>query len=314
VGKICISDIETGGFIIKFQPISLQDKPLFDLYFRKRRYDNSDCTFTNLYMWRKAYRIAWTVENGFLYLKGSWDGTVFAFAPFGRTEAGFEDAVLKLIEYFHEHNLPFIMKGVTADILGALQVHKSGRFANREDRDSYDYVYYARALVESKGRAYNSKKNHINFFERNYPNYEYRPITDDVLPSCIDMALQWHDANKCQDIMLEFEKDAIAEALNNFDYLSLQGGVILLDGKVEAFAFGEYLNEDTAVIHIEKGNPAIRGIYQIINREFCRNAWMTCTYINREEDMGIPGLREAKQSYRPIKMVEKYDIILTNTR
>jgi hypothetical protein len=96
--------------------------------------------------------------------------------------------------------------------------------------------------------------------------------------------------------------------LTNFSKLNLKGGVIVLNGVVEAFTFGEKLNEDTAVIHVEKANPDISGIYSAINRDFCRETWSETTYINREEDMGLEGLRKAKESYSPIKMIEKFDV------
>jgi uncharacterized protein len=84
----------------------------------------------------------------------------------------------------------------------------------------------------------------------------------------------------------------------------------LIDEKIEAFTFGEMINEDTAVIHVEKGNPDIKGIYPVINQEFCQNTWQGVKYINREEDMGIEGLKKAKESYYPVMLIEKFDVRL----
>ncbi len=135
-------------------------------------------------------------------------------------------------------------------------------------------------------------------------------MTEEIVPYCIASAVEWYDRRTDNHLGLEYEKFAILEALGNFKYLGFQGGVIELYGKIEAFTCGEVLNEDTAVIHMEKGNTEIRGLYQMINREFCRHAWPHMTYINREEDMGIEGLRRAKKSYNPVKLINKYEVTL----
>jgi hypothetical protein len=108
------------------------------------------------------------------------------------------------------------------------------------------------------------------------------------------------------------ELEAIREALTNFSALKFQGGVILIDNKVEAFTLGELLNNQTAVVHIEKANPEIKGAYAIINQQFCEKTWHNIPYINREQDLGESGLRQAKLSYSPDHMVEKYSIKLAD--
>ena len=105
---------------------------------------------------------------------------------------------------------------------------------------------------------------------------------------------------------MQAELFAVEQALAQFDALNLSGGIIRIDGKIKSFTVGEALCEDTAVIHIEKADPTIPGLYQMINREYLSNAWPQMSFVNREEDMGLAGLRAAKQSYRPVRMVEKY--------
>jgi len=137
----------------------------------------------------------------------------------------------------------------------------------------------------------------------------YMPLTEALVQDCIDNELEWCEKRNCDEVLdLRCEKFAIIEALLKFSYLELSGGVIMIGGKVEAFTFGEALNEDTAVIHVEKGNPDINGIYAVINQEYCVNNWESMQYINREEDMGIEGLRKAKESYYPVTLIEKYDV------
>jgi hypothetical protein len=131
---------------------------------------------------------------------------------------------------------------------------------------------------------------------------------DDVL---IDEVLQlqedWCEFKECADNQdLFLEDQAIYEALKNYRLLKFKGGVVLIDGKVEAFSFGEILNPETAVIHVEKANPEIPGLYTAINQMFASDSWSDVKYINREQDLGLEGLRKAKESYYPVHMIEKY--------
>ena len=127
-------------------------------------------------------------------------------------------------------------------------------------------------------------------------------MTQQVI-KCVD---RWMNKNNLDNILLKHERKGILEILTHWDILDIKGGAILINGTIEAFSFGELLCPDIAVIHIEKANTNIAGIYQAINRYFIQNEWSNTVYINREEDMGIPNLKKAKQSYRPISMVEKY--------
>jgi len=236
------------------------------------------------------------------------------FAPFGEHTAALGQVIENLATYFAQIARPLLIKGATCEVIKILQALRPGHFTYREDKDNYDYVYLTQDLINLKGRKYSAKKNHLNTFMKRYPIHQYLPICKDLVPSCINIAIEWYRNRAPLDAMLLYEKDAIIEALNHFDDLGLTGGAILVDGEVKAFAFGEPLNEDTIVIHIEKGNPEIRGIYQVINQQFCEHAWYEYKYVNREEDMGIKGLRAAKQSYHPIMMIKKYDITLRSKR
>lgn len=298
----------TGGIVINFRQIQLEDKPVFDEFFRQQYYENAHFNFTNLFMWRNAYQIEWAVEEDFLYTRASWGDQKFVMQPFG-PQQHLGKAVEKWLNYFCDLGVPFMMSGVEAAPAAMIEQSMPGKLLISSDRDNYDYVYRVQDLIDLKGRSYHSKKNHVNSFRKNYSNYQYLSLTDDLIGQCVDNIIEWCRKHGCyKDPILLAEKNAIIEVLNNFEALQLTGGVIVIDGKVEAFCFGEQLNTDTAVIHVEKANPEIRGAYAAINQEFCRNNLSHLEYVNREEDMGIPGLRKAKQSYHPVKMVEKYII------
>lgn len=297
--------------IINFQPVNLEDKPIFDKFFQQQRYENCECTFANLFMWQQCYSTEWVLEEDFLCVKGISDNVTFVLPPFATNMDKLETIINKLMAYFREQKMPFMMKGVPPAFCRLLAEIKPNLFQYEEDRDGFDYVYSASDLINLAGRKYSRKRNHIHNFQKKYPNYLYRPLTSDLIQGCIQTTLEWCEKKDCEeDPSLDCEKCAVLRGLENFSYLQLQGGVIIVNGKVEAFTFGEKLNEDTAVVHVEKGNYDMKGIYPIINQDFCRHNWQNMQYINREEDLGIEGLRKAKESYFPVKMAEKYVVTL----
>lgn len=300
-----------GGVTINFQPIKLTDKPVFDSFFRARRYENAHFNFTNLFMWRNAYNIEWCTESGFLFIRAAWGNEQFALQPFG-PDAEFGKAITIWEDYFKQNGLPFIISGMESGAALQLEKLRPGFFKFREDRDNYDYIYSAQDLINLKGRKFHSKKNHFNSFKKMYSNFVYLPLSAELVGQCIATASDWYEkkTDATDDDLIDYEKNAIIEALTNQEQLGLTGGVIMINGTVEAFTFGEQLNADTAVIHVEKANADIRGIYPAINQQFVKHAWPKMRYINREEDMGLEGLRKSKLSYHPVKFVKKYVVTI----
>ncbi|NLP41525.1 MAG: DUF2156 domain-containing protein [Veillonellaceae bacterium] len=300
-----------GGVIINFQPIKLDDKPVFDSFFRARRYENAHFNFTNLFMWRHAFNIEWCTEAGFLLIRAAWGKEQFALQPFG-PEAELGKAITIWEDYFKQNNLPFIISGIESGAALQFEKLRPGFFKFHEDRDNYDYIYSAQDLINLKGRKFHSKKNHFNNFKKVYSNFVYLPLSAELVGQCVATAADWFEkkTDTIKNELIDYEKNAIIEALTNQEYLDLTGGVIMINGTVEAFTFGEQLNADTAVIHVEKANADIRGIYPAINQQFVKHAWSKMRYINREEDMGLEGLRKSKLSYNPVKFVKKYVVTI----
>ena len=269
-------------------------------------YHGSECAFGNLFMWQTCYDIFWTEAHGFLVLKVKRNDVDFFLQPFGGKD---EDLPLLMKEIKEYHNgKPFEIHGIYDD--GRERLLKA--FPDLEitdDRDNWDYVYLQQNLATLVGRKYHGKKNHCNAFVKEHPDYVYEEMNRSNIEECLAFGDMWCEHRMSDDPSLVCEKCAIHEALDNFEALKLRGGVIRIDGKVEAFSFGEKINDDTAVLHVEKANPEIRGLYAVINRDFAKNAWGDVTYLNREEDMGHEGLRMAKESYKPEFMVKKYSTI-----
>lgn len=295
--------------IIDFHDLTKQDKPLLDRYFRSRYYENSHFNFTNLFMWRIPYHVRWCEENGVLYMTCEWEGTLMAMQPFGPEEK-MQEATDRFLAYFQEIGRPLLFVGLESGYAEFLEQYKGASFDIREDRDNFDYVYLAEKLISLSGRKLHSKKNHLNAFRKMYPQAEYLAITEEIIPACRVELESWYQmrlTDEPDDPFIDWERRAILEVFDDYEYFGLRGGAIRLDGRIIAFTFGEQLNTDSVVVHVEKADPNIRGAYPAINQGYVANNWSGMTYINREEDMGHEGLRKAKESYKPEKMIRKFN-------
>lgn len=222
------------------------------------------------------------------------------------------DICKKLLTWLHDEQgivNPYIDR---ADTRLVEELQNLSGFQIQPVRDQFDYVYHTSDLSNLAGDKYHKKKNHLNKFSRSY-SFTYQPIQESHLGQCLALADIWCAERHCvEDFGLAGEWDAIKDILHHYPALQpqLQGAVILIDNQVAAFTFGEILNAQTAVIHIEKVNPKIPELYTVINQQFCEHAWQQIPLINREQDLGEPGLRQAKLSYHPTRLVEKYQIRL----
>ncbi|MDR3563977.1 MAG: phosphatidylglycerol lysyltransferase domain-containing protein [Negativicutes bacterium] len=281
---------------------------MFDSFFHKDRYENSEATFTYYYMWRKAGNIRWGIAAGCLCILLDFSGRPFAFSPFGVEEGKFPEALAAIEDHFRVIGKPFYMRGITGQTPDLFARFAPDRYVLSPNRESFDYLYRGDDLRQLAGRRYAGKRNHIHAFMKEYSDYRYQAIDEVNLPDCIAYAEKWFERHKATRY-LAAERTATMDILQQFLFLGLKGAVIEVDGKIEALTLGEALGPDVAVIHTEKANAAMRGLYQVINRDFCCREWADKEYINREEDMGVEGLRTAKLSYYPCRMVEKYQAI-----
>jgi hypothetical protein len=183
---------------------------------------------------------------------------------------------------------------------------------------AWDYVYSRESLSTLKGKKLHGKRNHINKFLSKYPDYEYKRLTPEMVEDCIALYDKWiMEKDEETAKTLQTEKRSVLRALNNMEELDLIGGTIFIDNKLCAFTVGERLHPHMQLIHIEKGDTDYEGIFPMINQQYVLHECSDVELINREEDMGVEGMRKAKRSYQPIKMIEKHLISvkdLTNVK
>lgn len=285
-----------------FREIHFEDKQVIEEAFKINEPIISEYTFTNLFVWRETSKVLISQIGKTILIK-RWNSEInqyFIFPPIG--EKGVVDAVNDMLSIIDRRNLPplYGINRMEAESL------KNENFTIKEMRDSWDYVYLVRNLADLPGEKYYVKRKNIEKCLEDYqPKYE--TITKEIVDQCVQLQTSWCNLRNCNaNPGLEAEQRAIKEAFFHFNNLNIFGGAIIINNKVEAFTIGERLNKDTSVIHFEKANPNITGLYQVINQCFCINALQGFMYVNREQDLGIPGLRQAKMSYHPSFFIEKY--------
>lgn len=289
----------------EFKEINLEDKPLFDHLFMQFPPVISEFTFTNLFIWRQAYQIKISRFQNFLCILSDRKENPFFFPPIG--EGDMVECCQSLLKYLKEKGNPPQMARVPETMVTQMDWETRG-IKVELDRNQCDYVYLTQDLLELKGRKYHRKRNHIKQFQEKYP-YRYISLTSEWIPQCLELQTDWCDLRHCEASPgLLSESHAIKEAFTHFEALGVKGGAILIQGKVEAFTLGDLLNPETAVIHIEKANPAFEGLYPTIHQAFLEHQWSGTTYVNREQDLGEEGLRKAKESYFPHHLVNKYTL------
>jgi len=269
----------------------------------------SELTFGNLFIWRSYYGYEWTMLDGCLVLLAhDPDGTTFALPPVGPGNRA--SVAFRVLTHLRDDLGMPSAKIARAGARLVADLEEDPRFVVMETRDHADYVYLTQGLAKLAGRRYSSKRNHINQFMRYY-DFDVVSVTPDLVRDCLDLAEVWCEQRLCdEDLSLQHELCGIQAMLENFEALQVDGGAIVVQGKVQAFALGERLNDSTAVIHIEKANPEFRGIYTKMTQAYAERWADATTFINLEQDLGEPGLRRAKKSYLPDHLSDKYEVTL----
>jgi hypothetical protein len=293
-----------------FSEITLGSKAEFDYYIKLHNPLISELTFTNFFAWRHFYKFRYSVISGLLcVISVPCRGEPFAMMPLGNVnEDNFSEAYSKLKEYFGKMGWRLVFRKITAGEIEFFKKRIASETSIVYDRDNSDYLYKTDDLINLRGKKYDGKRNHINKFKKLY-TYEYVPLESALLDECARIMEQWCADKNCKCVDGEYcERKANLEILENFGVLDYKGALVKVDSVYEAFTAGELLNENTAVIHVEKAKSSIKGLYTFINQQFVEKEWSGTTYINREQDLGFEGMRKAKLSYHPVRLIDKYTV------
>jgi len=274
------------------------------------RYENSEASVANMYMWQHYYNTKFCIINNIIYsiydMHG--DAQTEAFMPYGANRNSCETTDF-LLSYFEENfNRYPTINLATEDYLNFLL--RAGKYNIRyeEVRNSFDYVYNTKDLIDLSGRKYHAKKNHYNAFVKKH-NIEYKRYNSEMYDQCIEFCSNVvKQRTKDNEKVYHSEMKSIINAFDAYDLLNLICSLIIIDDKIVALSLGERLTDNYALIHIEKAAYDYRDAYPVINRLALKNEFSDLEFVNREEDLGIPGLRKAKKSYHPCRMIKKYKI------
>jgi hypothetical protein len=294
----------------EFIPVRLEDREPIQARLDAYRPETSELSFTNLFLWQEHYGIQWSVLGEWLLILCTAGGPrCHALPPVGPPRRA--EVCRELLEYLRAERKAEDPQIERADARLSQELAGHPDFAIEPVRDHFDYLYLRKELAELAGKKYHGKRNHIAQFERRH-TWRYESLDAGRAAACRELARHWCQIKRCEeDQGLSGESRAVETALLHIGSLDLRCGSILLDGRVAAFCLGEMLTPDTAVVHIEKADPDIPGLYPLINREFCRRAIPDAVFVNREQDLGEEGLRRAKLSYHPERLVEKFRIRLS---
>ncbi len=297
--------------MIPFKQVTLEDKDWIDKLCKEEDSRSADHNFTNIFVWDDSFMQKVAEVHGCLAIRLGYEDHPFYAYPVGAGDT--KAAILALKEDSASHGVPLRLRGITAPHIGALEAMFPGEFQLTNDRFVYDYIYSAEKLASLGGKKLHAKRNHINRFIENNPDWSFEPVTAENIGQCAAFNEEWLALNGGDDPS-EYEDEVLAlrRTFANYEYLGLEGGILRAGGKTIAYTIGEKTGSDTYDVHFEKAHYDIQGSYAMINREFVRyvtEKHPEIKYINREDDMGLENLRKAKESYYPEFMVEKHTAV-----
>ncbi len=285
------------------RPLELSDEAAVREVFAAESPEISDFTFACLWIWRRTLPVEIAaLDGGLVFVLHSERCPSYALPPFGAADR--VGAVRRVLEGLRAELGPLAGLRLVPERL-AEELQGAGLHVE-DDRTVADYVYRSADLIGLPGRRYDAKRNWI---KRCLATHEctYEPIRGPIIGECAAYMEEWCADRDCaEDVDLCAESMAVREAFARWDELGLIGGAVRVRGDVRAFAVGERLGETAGVQHFEKADARIPGLYQVVNQWFTREAFSGVEWVNREEDLGNPGLRKAKQSYHPARLVKKF--------
>ena len=292
--------------MIDFQKLDLHRKQDCDRFLQHCGSRGCEYSFANLYMWGRQ-EAAFLSDS--LVIFSQFDRR--SIYPFPVIRGEIKPVLDALMEDAHSRKIRFRITSMTQGECDILESLYPGKFRFYADRDSWDYVYSIDDLADLKGKKFQKKRNHLNKFQELHPNYRTELLNRENIPVAMALIEKWNQSDPCADPGSEFYQEcrALRRAFAHYEELEMEG-MLLLDGEeVLAVTMGSRLSEDTFDIHFEKALDRPDSAYPAINRDFARylrDKYPELRWLNREDDLGLPGLRKAKLSYNPDHMVEKF--------
>ena len=288
--------------MIPFERLTLDKKAEYDALLRHAAHRGCAYSFANLYLWGR--QCAARVGDQLLLFSHFGGKTMY---PYPAGPGVNKETIGLLMADAKKRGIPLRLAGLNTQDVEHLEDWFPGAFRFHCGRDGHEYVYAIDDLAELKGKKYQPKRNHINRFLLEYPDARILPMNDETLPDAEALANRWYQ-RRTDEEDAGMEHVALGRAFANYKELGLEGLVMYVGEQVVAMTMGSFLSEDTVDVHFEKADTDYTGASAVINRAFARHIrdkYPAVKFLNREDDMGLEGLRKAKLSYHPHHMVEK---------
>lgn len=292
--------------MLNFRRININDRERAEEYLKLSDFQGCEYCFANNLAWHRLNDTEVAFYRQF-YISKSVDGNTiyFTYPAGGGNIFDFIDS--QLVPYCKNSDIPLVICGVTKQNAELLKEHYGERAEISYDRDNSDYIYNADDLINLAGKKYHGKRNHIKRFKEK--PWHYENLTPEHFENCIKFAAEFYNkGNSYTEFSAVVEQFAIDTYFKYYEQLNLKGGVLFREEKLVGFCIGERLNSNTIVVHIEKALAEIQGAYPTLCNEFLKANAQEFKYVNREEDLGIEGLRKSKLSYHPCFLTEKHTV------
>ncbi len=286
--------------MLEFKNFEITDIEKIKKYTNMKGVFSCETSFVNMFVWQSVYGNMYAEKDGMLFIKSGKDGRQNFRLPFGQD---IKKGIGLLREYCGgDDPVLWIQQG---ERFAEIEPYICENYQLSEHRDAFDYIYLQSDLANLSGKKYHSKRNHISAFSKQY-DWQYRTITAENIGDVLECAELWYKQNADRyDKYMQCEHEGIKAVLQNMDALNVKGGAIYVDERIVAFTLGSPINDEVFDVHIEKALRDYAAAYTVVNNEFVKTL-SEYKYINREDDMGLEGLRKAKLSYKPEILLKKY--------
>lgn len=293
--------------LLDYTELTRKQRRLYNRYLEAYPMRNSEMSFNSIYIWKDNWPLWLSENNGSLFMQRRYTHRTPCFWPVLGPDNRLRENLCLLLEEAERDDWPFEMRGVTEEYREKMEIALPGVFDFDYDRNFSDYIYKAEDLRNLGGKKYHAKRNHVNRFVEEHPDYVFRRASVADMPRCEQILTDSLVAME-QTARLDEEIALMHRTFMIADEKQMDFAVLEIDGEIQGYTAGEMQFGDTALIHLEVANRDIRGTYPVINRDFLRNFYPDVTWVNREEDVGVEGLRKAKLSYNPDHLLNKYTV------
>ena len=309
--------------VIEYKAIGFKDLDIFRPYLRWEDVQGCEWSSVNLLTWNR-FGLEYAIVKGYLVLRFIYDGQYTHTMPLPPVPEGVEhprltearDGCLECViralrDECFAHHQPFSLTNVNQQGIDFLQRVFPGEFEFSGPMiERYDYICLREKIIALEGKEMRPKRQHLYQFPRFYPNHQYRPLEPTLFPECLQLLQQWSDNAEAIGHLQGadskvMERESISQVFDNWERFGAIGGALFVDDKMVAFTYGVPINGNTFDLCVEKGDINYKGVYTVVRHEFMQQIPEQYTYINLEEDLGLPGLRRAKSSYHPAYQLQK---------